>query len=141
MTEASNALQAAPPRRAWVIWVARILSALPVLLMLFSGFLKLSNNPNVIDAFTGKYGYPKASLVPIGVIEITSAVLYAIPRTAGLGALLTAAYLGGAVATHVRAGEPFLAPVLVGIAAWAGLYLRDERVRALLPLRRDSGQA
>lgn len=140
MTEASNALQTVPRRRSWV-WPGRILSALPVLLMLFGAFIKLSNNPNVIEAFTGKYGYPRQSLVAIGIAEATCAILYAIPRTAIFGAILTTTYLGGAVATHVRAQEPFIAPVLVGIVVWAGLYLRDERVRALVPLRRDTGQA
>jgi hypothetical protein len=76
-----------------------------------------------------------------GVVELACVVIYAVPRTAVLGALLTTTYLGGAVATHVRAGEPFIAPVLVGIAAWVGLYLREDRIRALLPLRRDAGQA
>ena len=139
MTEASNAFQAAP-RRSWV-WPGRILSALPVLLMLFSAFLKLANKPEVIEIFSGKYGYPKQTLVPIGVAELACVVIYAIPRTAVLGAVLTTTYLGGAVATHVRAGEVFIGPILTGIFVWAGLYLRDDRVRTLVPLRRDVRQA
>ena len=72
----------------------------------------------------------------IGLIELTCAILYAIPRTAALGALLLTAYLGGAVATHVRAGEPAFAPILIGVLVWGGLFCRDARVRDLLPLRK-----
>lgn len=65
-------------------------------------------------------------------------MLYAVPRTAVLGAVLVTAYLGGAVATHVRAGEPFSIPIVIGVLVWAGLYLRDARIRALVPLRHSS---
>ena len=77
-----------------------------------------------------------SSMFPIGIVEVACAVLYAIPQTAVLGAVLTTAYLGGAVATHVRASDPFLPPIVLGILVWVGLYLRDERLRPLLPLRR-----
>lgn len=121
----------------WVVWVARIVSAVPVLMMLFSASMKLTRQPAVIDSFVTKFGYPEHTLVPIGVLEAACALLYAIPRTAVLGAVLVAAYLGGAVATHVRTNDPaFVAPAVLGILAWVGLYLRDERIRALLPLRR-----
>jgi hypothetical protein len=74
--------------------------------------------------------------VPLGAIEICCALLYAIPRTAVLGAVLLTGYLGGAIATHVRVGDPsFVTPLVLGMIAWAGLYLRDPRLRALLPLR------
>jgi hypothetical protein len=76
--------------------------------------------------------------VPIGVTEIACALLLAIPRTSVLGAVLVTGYLGGAVATHVRAMQPaFIAPAILGALAWLGLYLRDPRLRALLPLKRD----
>jgi hypothetical protein len=126
---------ARPSRRT--AWIGRIISALPVLLMLFSASIKLMRNPEAVQGFA-KAGYPAGSLVPIGVAEVICAILYAIPQTAVFGAVLSTAYLGGAVATHVRASEPFWTPVVVGVLIWIGLYLRDERIRALLPLRRST---
>jgi len=108
--------------------------------MLFSGVVKLTGNLNVIEVFTGKFGYPQQTLVPIGILEVACVVLYAIPRTAVLGAILTTTYLGGAVATHVRVQDPFIPPIMFGILVWVGLYLRDDRIRRLLPLRRNALQ-
>ena len=119
------------------IWAGRVASALPVLLMGMSAVMKLARTPNVLEGWA-RFGYPPASLLPIGLVELLCAVLYAIPRTAVLGAVLLTGYLGGATATHVRAGEVvFVAPVILGALAWGGLFLRDPRLRALLPLRRD----
>jgi hypothetical protein len=103
--------------------------------MLASASMKLARPPQVVEAFVRDLGYPAGSLTVIAVLEITSAVLYAIPRTAVLGAVLVTGYLGGAVATHVRVGQSPAAPFLLGVIAWAGLYLRDVRLRALMPLR------
>ncbi len=120
-------------------WAGRIVSAIPVLLMGMSGAFKLAG------AFTGSKelmdnwvasGYPPGALLPIGVLEVGCALVYAVPRTAALGAVLVTGYLGGAVATHVRLSQAvFVAPALLGVLAWLGLYLRDPRLRALLPLR------
>jgi hypothetical protein len=74
-------------------------------------------------------------LVPIGLLELLCAVLYLVPQTALLGAVLLTGYLGGAVATHLRIGEPFVLPLVLGVLIWAGLWLRDPRLRGLLPLR------
>jgi uncharacterized membrane protein YphA (DoxX/SURF4 family) len=124
------------PTRKWVLWVGRILSALPVLMMLMSGVMKLARPPQVIDPFVHQFGYPESLLLILGVVEITAAVLFAIPKTAFLGAILVTGYLGGAIATHARIGDPaFVGPLVLGILAWAGLYLRDDRLRQLLPLR------
>ena len=122
--------------RAWKTWTGRVLSALPVLMMVFSGFMKLTHAPGFVASWTEKFGWPESSLTAIGVLELVCVALYVLPRTAVLGAGLLSAYLGGAVATHVRIGDPFVAPVVLGLLVWAGLYLRDERVRALVPLRR-----
>jgi hypothetical protein len=127
----------AEPKKS-VVWLARILSALPMLLMTFSGVMKLSHRPEVVEGFVGKYGYPEGSLLFIGIVELLCVVLYAIPRTAILGGILMAAYLGGAVATHVRAGEAFIMPIVLGIVAWGGLFFRDTRLHALIPLRKLS---
>ena len=119
-----------------VLWVGRVLSAIPVLMMLMSATMKFMRPPQVVDPFVHQFGYPENELLILGLIELISAVLYAIPRTACLGAILVTGYLGGAIATHVRIGDPaFVSPLVLGIFAWAGLYLRDDRLRQLMPLR------
>jgi hypothetical protein len=74
-------------------------------------------------------------LLGLGILELICAVIYVIPRTSMLGAILLTGYLGGAIATHVRVGEQFIMPAVLGVLIWGGLYLRDYRLRALLPLR------
>jgi hypothetical protein len=113
-----------------------VVSGIPVLMLLFSAGIKLVRQPGAIEVFVGKWGFPDGSLVAIGVLELACVLVYLIPRTAVLGAVLITGYLGGAVATHVRASEAFVAPLVVGILAWVGLYLREPRLRELLPLRR-----
>ena len=116
------------------LWAGRIISALPVLFLLFSGVVKLMKPAVVVQEFA-RLGYPESLVLIIGVIEIGCTVVYVIPRTSVLGALLLTAYLGGATATHVRIGDPFFIPIILGIFVWLGLYLRDARVHALVPLR------
>jgi len=123
-------------RRGWRVWAGSIVGALPVVAMVMSSAMKLARQPQVIELFVGKFGYPESTLGALAVVELSCAVLYAIPRTAVLGAILMTGYLGGAVATHVRVGEVFAIPLLLGILAWVGLYLRDPRLHALVPLRR-----
>jgi len=133
--EQAQAGPAAPGKG--ILWAGRVLTAIPVLMMGMSAAMKLARTPNVLEGWA-KFGYPDSSLLAIGVVELLCAVLYALPRTAVLGAILVTGYLGGATATHVRAGEAvFVAPVILGALAWGGLFLRDPRLRALLPLRRD----
>lgn len=113
------------------------LSALVGLGLAMSALMKLSQHPKIVENF-GHFGYSPSALVPIGVVELLCVLLYAIPQTAVLGAVLVTGYLGGAVSTHVRAGDGFaqIAPaILLGVLAWAGLFCRDARVRSLLPLR------
>jgi len=126
---------AAPGKRT--LWAGRILSGLVVLLLLMSGVMKLAAPGQVLPDFTGKFGYSGSALLGIGLTEVVCALLYAYPRTAVLGAILVTGYMGGATATHVRIGEAFLPAVLVGVFAWAGLFLREPRLRALLPTRQD----
>ena len=119
------------------LWAGRIISALPVLALLFSGVLKLAKPAPVVEEF-GRLGYAESAALTIGILELGSTIVYLIPRTSVLGAILMTGYLGGAVATHVRIGDPFFnvfGPILFGAMAWGGLYLRDERMRALIPLR------
>jgi DoxX-like protein len=119
------------------LWTGRIISALPALMLLFSGVLKLAKPLEVVQEF-GRLGYPENVILGIGIIELACAVVYLIPRVSVLGAILLAGYLGGVIATHVRIGDPFFKifmPILLGALIWGGLYLRDKRLRALLPLR------
>ena len=119
------------------LWAGRIISALPILFLLFDGIAKLFKPAFVVEG-TLKYGYAESVIIPLGIVLTLCTILYAIPRTAVLGAILLTGYLGGAVNTHVRAGEgwfPILFPVIFGVLLWGGLYLRDERLRALIPLR------
>jgi len=100
-----------------------------------SSTLKFLHPPQVVQGFTGQFGYPERVLLPLAIVELSCALLYAIPRTSVLGAILVTGYLGGAIATHVRVSDPsFVSPLVLGVIAWAGLYLRDARLRALLPL-------
>ena len=118
------------------LWTGRVLSAAPGLMLLASAAMKLSHAPPMVGTWVGKFGWPESALAPIAVLEIVCAVLYLVPRTAILGAILVTGYLGGAYATHLRVGDAAaLPPLVLGAMAWAGLYLRDARVRALLPLR------
>jgi hypothetical protein len=119
------------------LWTARILSGLPALFLLVDGGMKLFKPPVVVEA-TLQLGYPESAIVGIGLVLLASTLLYLIPRTAILGAVLLTGYLGGAVATNVRVVGPFfniIFPVVLGALLWGGLWLRDRRLRELLPLR------
>jgi len=113
------------------------MSALPALFLLVDGAMKLVQ-PEVVVKTTVDLGYAEAVILPLGIVLLACTILYLIPRTAMLGAILLTGYLGGAVATHVRAGHgPFeiLFPVVFGALLWGGLVLRDRRIRELIPLR------
>ena len=121
------------------LWTGRILSALPALFLLVDGVGKLLKPTPVVEG-TVQLGYPESVLLGLGIVLLTCTALYVIPRTAVLGAILLTGYLGGAIATHVRVGSPLfshtLFPIYIAVLVWGGLYLRDERLRALIPLRR-----
>ena len=120
-------------------WVGWVISAIPILMMGVMGAAIFLFKRSMVEEGMTKYGYRADSAVPILIAEIVSVILYAIPQTAVLGAVLLTGYLGGAVATHVHAGESFVFPVGMGVLVWLGLFLRDRRVRDLLPLRRLPG--
>jgi DoxX-like protein len=129
--------QTAPTSNKPMIWVGRIVSALPVLLLVFSSSMKLLKPVQVVDEFT-RLGYPENVIFGLGIVELACAVIYAIPQTAIFGAILLTGYLGGATATHLRAGDPtfnMIMPVILGVLIWGGVFLRDARLRKLLPLR------
>jgi hypothetical protein len=122
-------------------WAGVIVTGLPVLFLLFDSVIKLMQIQPVKDSFT-QLGYPLSLAPIIGTIELVCLALYLLPRTSVLGAILLTGYLGGAVATHVRVGSPLLSHVLfptyIGLLLWTGLYLRESRLRALVPLRHPS---
>jgi hypothetical protein len=119
------------------LWASRIMSGLPVLFLLVDGGMKLFKPAVVVEA-TKQLGYPESAIVGIGVVLLISTFLYVIPRTAVVGAILLTGYLGGAVATNVRVSAVLfniIFPVIFGGLLWGGLWLRDRRLRALIPLR------
>jgi hypothetical protein len=118
-----------------LVWVGRVISALMTLFMLLDAGLKIFKVPAAVEG-TVRLGYSDGLLLPIGLAALVCVLLYAIPRTAVLGAILLTGYLGGATATQVRVHDPwFIFPVFLGALVWAGLYFRDVRVRGLIPLR------
>jgi hypothetical protein len=119
-------------------WSGRALSGLVGLMLVFSASMKLKNAPQVAEQLVGKFGYAQEVIAPLGVVEISCVIVYLIPQTAVLGAILLTGYLGGATATHVRIGDPFISPVIGGMLVWLALFLRDPRIRALVPWRSAS---
>jgi DoxX-like family len=118
-------------------WAGLVVSILPALFLIFDGAMKLVKPVPVVEA-TVRLGYDERVIVPLGVVLITSTVLYLVPRTAVLGAILLTGYLGGAVASHLRHGDSWFEiffPVVFGALLWGGLVLRDERLRLLVPWR------
>jgi DoxX-like family len=119
------------------LWTGRIMSALPALFLLFDAAMKLVKPTFVVEATT-KLGYSENVIVPLGVVLLVCTVLYLLPQTSLLGAILLTGYLGGAVASHLRHGDgPFeiLFPAVFGALLWGGLVLRDTRLRSLVPWR------
>jgi hypothetical protein len=125
----------AAPVSKKMVWAGRIVSALPVLMLIFSGVMKLAKPAPVVEEFT-RLGYTENVILGIGILELACVVIYIFPRTAVLGAILLTGYLGGAVATHLRVADPYIPPILVGVFVWGGLYLRDPRLRSILPVRK-----
>lgn len=126
------------PASRVAVRAGRVMSAVPALFLLADGVAKLVKPAPVVEG-TLALGYPEGVIVPLGIVLLASTALYLFPRTAVLGAIMLTGYLGGAVATHVRVGSPLfthlLFPTYLGALLWLGLYLRDSRLRALLPFR------
>jgi len=130
----ATSIQTAPASEK-MLWTGRIISALPVLVLLASAIGKLLKPPAVLEGFAN-LGYPEHLILVLGIVELACTLIYVVPQTAVLGAILLTGYFGGATATHLRIGEwAFISPVVLGMLAWLGLYLRDVRLRALVPLR------
>jgi hypothetical protein len=120
------------------LWIGRILSGLMIAFLLADGVMKVMKARVAVEGSI-QLGYPESVVFGIGAVLLVSTALYAIPRTSVLGAILLTGYLGGAIATHVRVGSPLVGytffPIYVGVILWAGLYLREARLRALIPIR------
>ena len=120
------------------LWIGYILTGLAIAFLLFDTIIKVLKLPVAVDG-TVQLGYPANTIFGIGLIELICLALYAFPRTAVLGAILLTGYLGGAIATHVRIGSPLVShvlfPIYVASLIWGGIYLRERRLRALVPLR------
>jgi hypothetical protein len=123
--------------KRWVVWAGWVLTLWPVFVVISSATWKLTRNPWYVGEFA-RIGWPETALTGLALLQLACLLLYVIPPTAILGAVLLTGYLGGAIATYVRMGEPFpvLVPLSTSLIAWAGIYLREERLRALLPFRR-----
>ena len=123
----------------WMKITGIVLTVLPAFALIMSGFMKLSHNPGFVENFK-KFGFAEPLLTPIGIIELLSIALYLVPRTAVLGAILVTGYLGGAIVTHLRVQDfgSIPAPLFLAVFAWGGLFLRDARLRDLLPLRKPA---
>jgi DoxX-like family len=122
--------------KSWMLWIGRVLSLWPVFVVGMSATWKLTRNPWYVAEFA-RIGWPESALPLLAFLQLGCIVLYVIPPTAVLGAVLLTGYLGGAIATYVRMGEPYpvLVPLSTSLIAWLGIYLRDQRLRSLLPLR------
>jgi hypothetical protein len=133
-----SATQTAPSVSKSALWTGRIMSGLAVAFLLMDSIMKFFKPAPVVDAFA-KLGLPLSLVLPLGILLLSCTVIYAIPRTSVLGSILLTGYLGGAVVTHARVGDPLfshvLFPVYMGVLVWGGLYFREPRLRALIPVR------
>ena len=129
-----------PPVSKKALWAGYIMSALPVLMLLFSATMKFVKPPGFVEGLK-HFGLPESLVLGLGVLELGCTLLYIIPRTSVLGAILLTGYLGGAILAHLRVGDAFFGPVIFGVLIWGGLFLRDPRLRALIPFRRQPASA
>ena len=118
----------------WLVWTGRIISGLVVFAFTMSAIMKFVGGEQV-DEGMKHLGLPKSMVIPLGILELTCAIIYLIPQTSVLGAILLAGYMGGAICTHWRVGDDFVTQIVLGVLAWLGIYCRDARLRALIPWR------
>jgi uncharacterized membrane protein YphA (DoxX/SURF4 family) len=120
-----------------LVWAGRVISWLAAAVFLFSGFMKLKGGEDVTQMMS-HLGLPASIVRPLAILEISCAVIYLLPPTAVLGAILLAGYMGGAICTHWRVGDSFLPQIGIGVAVWLGLWLRESRLRSIGPVRLPS---
>lgn len=119
-----------------VVWVGRVLSWLIALMFGFSAVMKFSGSPELAEGLN-HLGFPMSLAIPLAILELTCVVIYLIPPTAILGAILLTGYLGGAICTHLRVGDPFYVQIVLGVLVWFAIWLRDNRLKELIPLRKS----
>jgi hypothetical protein len=117
-----------------IVWVGRGISFLVSLAFLMSGFMKLKGGEELTKGMA-HLGLPASMVLPLAFLELFSVAVYLIPASAVLGAILLTGYMGGAICTHWRVGDPFIAQIAIGVFVWLGLFLRESRLRGILPLR------
>jgi hypothetical protein len=134
----ATARTVSPPR--WMLWTGWLLSFVPVAVLLSSAWVRATHHIRAVTEIVGAYGYPESAIVPIIIAECALVVLYLVPQISVLAAIVMTGYLGGAVAAHLRVADTARAaiPLVVGIFAWGGLYLRDSRIRRLVPFPRSA---
>jgi hypothetical protein len=116
------------------VWLGWVLTALPVLMFSMSAIMKFTASQKILDLMS-QLGWQPSTLIPLGILEISCVLLYLVPRVSVLGAILFTGYVGGAIATEVRLAQPVYLHIALGVFIWGGLYLREPRLRALLPLK------
>jgi len=117
-----------------IVWVGRVISVLAALVFAMSAIMKLKGGPDIAQGMA-HLGLPESLITPLAVLELSCVVIYLIPATSVLGAILLTGYMGGAICTHLRVGDPFFVQIAVAICVWLGLYLREDRLKGLIPLR------
>ena len=118
-----------------LVWTGRVISILASLVFVMSGVMKIVGGPEVTEGMA-HLGLSQEVLAPLAIVELACVAIYAVPQTAVLGAILLTGYIGGAICAHVRVGDSIVTAAAIGVLVWLGLYLREPRLRDLLPLRR-----
>jgi hypothetical protein len=116
------------------VWAGRVTSALTALVFVISAVMKLKGGAEVTQGMA-HLGLPESLIVPLAILEVSCVVIYLIPATSVMGAILLTGYMGGAICTHVRVGDPVFVQIALGVLVWLGVYLRETRLRGLIPLR------
>ncbi len=122
--------------QAKLMWTGRVISGLIALLLTLSAVMKLMGGAEVREGFA-HMGLPASLRAPLGILELSCVVIYVIPATSIIGAILLTGYIGGAIVTHLRIGEPVYMQIVLGLLIWLGLYLREQRLKSLIPLRTE----
>ena len=117
-----------------VVWTGRVISILVALVFLLSGLMKVKGGPELKEGLA-HLGLPEPIVIPLAILEVACTVIYLVPATSVLGAILLTGFMGGAILTHWRVGDPFFIQIVIGVLVWLGLYLREARLKALIPLR------
>lgn len=117
-----------------IAWIGRVVSILTSLVFLMSGVMKLKGGAEVTQGMD-HLGLPATLILPLAILEISCVVIYLIPKTSILGAILLTGFIGGAICAHMRVGDPYFVQIVIGMLIWLGLYLREDRLRGLIPLR------